>query len=112
MAEDTPATRDAIRSAAFGTKPESETITIFGQKVEVRQPDVGTIVDAQSAEDRKDMIVNMLINYTYVPGTNEHIFTWEDKNSILAMPVGRWFNQLNEAINRLTDIDIGEARKN
>ncbi len=106
-------TRDALRERLMSAKKfKSEKIKLFDEYVEIRQPSVGQILDAQSFEDQKKALVNILVNYCFVPGTEEKVFENTDEAGIMAWPVGQWFTDINEAITRLTNIDVAGAEGN
>ena len=91
VVEDAPPNRDDIRAQIFSSenkKAQSKLITVFGVKLELKQPSLGEIIDAQAEEDRKRGIVNMLIRYAFVPETNERVFEEADFDSILGLPFG------------------------
>lgn len=105
-------TRDSIRAKVFNTKPQSELITIFGVEVEIRQPSLRVILDAQSSEDKTYAMANMMISYCFVPGTNEKVFEVADIDGILELPFGEDVSKINEIIAKLTSIDITGEEKN
>lgn len=107
-------TRDAVRSSIFRSenlKPKSKVITFFGEEIEVRQPNVNTILDFRSSKDadQKSRMVDMLITYCYVPETDERVFEEGDKDSLLSMPFGTDFTSLQMAMSELTDVKLVEA---
>lgn len=105
--------RDALRAKLLKSKQfRFEEIVLFGAKVEVRQPSVGAILDAQENPDRKAAIVDMLIGYCYVPGTKEKIFDEGDRAAILQWPFGEDMVRLSRTIENMTSIDIASAEKN
>ena len=106
-------TRDALRGRLMGAKKfRSERIKLFGEDVEIRQPSVGQILDAQEFEDQKKALVNILVNYCFIPGTEEKIFEDTDEGAIMEWPVGEWFTEINQAIQKLTNIDVAGAEGN
>lgn len=111
--------RNEIRSAIFSgvnAKPKSKTIKFFGEDVEVRQPDMKTILDYRDAnqEDRRKAMVNMIITYVYVPGSQEKVFDTADEEGLLAMPFGADYTRLQKTISELTDVNLAveETTKN
>jgi hypothetical protein len=109
------ATRSEIREALFSNirdKAKSKNVILFGQEIELRQPSLGTILDAQQEPDRKKGMVHMLVNYAYVPGTDEHVFEEGDYDDIMQLPFGDDLTRLQTAIGELTGINVEEARKN
>jgi hypothetical protein len=110
---DKDAARDKIRSAIFsGRKFKSKKITMFGSKVEVRQPSVGQLLKMEQSEDRTKALVNMLINYCYVPGTDDKVFEMSDEAGLLELPVSDWLTNFNGAISELSGVDLEEPEKN
>ena len=106
-------TRDSLRGSLMSAKKfRSERVKIFGEQVEIRQPSVGQILDAQDFESQKKALINILVNYCFVPGTEEKVFETTDEAGIMAWPVGQWFTDINEAITRLTNIDVAGAEGN
>ncbi len=107
--------RDQIRQNIFqARKFKTKKLQILGTDVEIRQPSVGTILDAQQEDDQKKSLVYIMVNYCYVPGTNERVFEDADQEAIMELPVGEWFTELSGAIAELTNIKIGveDATKN
>ena len=105
--------RNEIRAAIFASKKrKSKIVNVFGVDVEIRQPSMGQILDLQAIPTTKDRIVQALMNYCYVPGTNDKIFEPADKDGILNQSYGAEFVQIQEAINELTDLDIEAEQGN
>lgn len=107
--------RDEVRSKLFSgaqSNRKTETINMFGTQVEVRQPSVGQVLELQGSDDQRSQLVRMMIEYCYVPGTDEKVFEPADEEAIMNWPVGDWFNQFNNAVMRLTDINVEAAAKN
>ncbi len=105
------------RNAIFGNAtPKSEVIEFFGTSIELRQPSLQSTLEkeANQAKGQHAQTALMIINYAYIPGTNEKVFTDEDVDKILAMPWGKDFNLAIEVIGRMTNIDgeVKEAEKN
>lgn len=110
--------RNDIRAAIFAEenrKPSSKVITLFGQKVEIRQPTLAQITKlgkASAANDKIPPIVRIMVEYLYVPGTDEKVFDIADAEQLATMPSGKWLSDLNSAIEELTGVDVAEAEKN
>ncbi len=107
--EGAAAVRQAIIDAA---KPESEQIEFFGQMIELRQPTMRAILELQDLPDKVEAASQMVINYAFVPGTNEKVFESTDLDTIAGMPFGKDMQRLNDAIQKLTDIDVLGEEKN
>ena len=104
-------TRDELRAELIGKRhaPTSEVLTLFGQEVELRQPTLQAILEMRDDVDEKSRTVQMLLEYTYVPGTDELLFEKGDTSSILAWPFGTDLVKVQVAIARLTGVDISAA---
>lgn len=113
----TDSVRDKIRGAIFSSdalKPQTKTIVFFGQTIEIRQPNLRTILSISSGGDRQSAMVDMIIAYAYVPGSDEKVFEEADKDQLLEIPFGKDFSDLQKAITAMTDINFlqGDAEKN
>lgn len=97
-------TIDQIRSAVFGAKPQSVNVTFFGNVIELKQPTVGRMMEMrQGSQD--EATVSMLVNYAFLPDTDEHIFTEADAESIMQIPFGPDMVRLGQAVNELVGFD-------
>jgi hypothetical protein len=106
------ATRDAIRSAIFSDKKVAvEKIMFFGQEIELRQPILRQILAVQATEDRESVIVDTLIKYAFVPGTEEKVFEDGDAEQLLALPFGKDMLRVSTALTKLTDVDFLDTAK-
>lgn len=107
--------RKALRAAIFAaenTKPKSVLFKLFGNEVEIRQPTVGQITKIAERKNNVSVIVAVLIEYCYVPNTEEKVFEEADREQLLDMPTGQWLNDFNKAIEELTGVDVKAAEKN
>ncbi len=106
-----PLTRDELRKALLGTapKPKSMLIELFGVEVELRQPNLGAILKTRDATDDVSRAIDMIIEYAYVPGTDDHVFEDTDVAVIKKWPFGEDLARLNGAIADLTGVDIDTA---
>ncbi len=99
--------RDKIRSAVLAEqKPRSKNIVFFGQEIEIRQPTLKAILDAQQEDNRQIGVASMLINYAYVPGTDEKVFEDTDADQLLMLPFGENFVQVTKALEDLSDVNF------
>jgi len=105
--------RDSIRSKIFSGKNKRRTkrVEVWGAEVEVRQPSLGAILSMQDNPDVKHRTANMIIEYTFVPGTDEHVFDSTDRDEILNWPFGADLLALQNAISELTGIDVAKAEE-
>jgi hypothetical protein len=108
--------RDTLRGAIFsGSSFKRESIVLFGQEIEVRQPSVEQLRKlsdiSKSAKD-KNAIINLMIDYTYVPGTDEKVFEQADYEQLSNLPAGDWLITYQKAWVRLAGINEEELEKN
>ncbi len=100
-------TRDTIRGKIFASKEFSKrTVEFFGEKIELRQPSLGLILQVQDEEDRKSAVIDTLIKYAYVPETDEKVFEDGDEASLLALPFGPDFIRVSNALEELTQVNF------
>ncbi len=106
-------TRDDIRAALIGSRPKGETklVTLYGMELELHQPTLEAILKARDQPDDKARTVAMIVEYTYVPGTNDRVFEDSDAPHILQWPFGPDMTKFQEAIADLTGVDIKQAMK-
>lgn len=97
--------KDTIRTAIFAAQQfKSKVIDIFGQSVEIKQPSIGELLGLTSGDDKEKQklaVAQILINYAYVPDTNEHVFDKADYDSIVNLPSGAWVGNVITAWTEL-----------
>lgn len=105
-------TREQIRERVFKSREQkSEIIEFMGVDIEIRQPRLRDIVDIGEAvndEVRNSVILNALVRYAYVPGTDELIFDEADVEGFKSLPYGEDFNRVVTAMGRLTAVNFPE----
>jgi hypothetical protein len=106
-----PPTRDQIREAIFNAKPNRTPITLFGMKLELVEPPLSIVLAAQQNEDRSMAVAEMIVRYTYMPGTQVQVFEDADLNAILALPFGKDLAGLNAAITEMMGVTPDDADK-
>ncbi len=118
MTTTTPS-RDELRTQLLGNmkdKVKTKRLTIFGTDIELRQPTLGAIMEAQALEDPKKQAALMIIRYACIPATTTLIFEEGDEESILEWPYGDDLRKLQGAIVELSGVNIdlatGELREN
>lgn len=110
-----PLDRNAIRAQIFGSgKPKTKVIEFFGAEVELRQPTTRRILELRKLDidNPGRAAAEMIVNYVFVPGTDELVFETADVDNILDMPFGEDMSRMNGAITELTNIDVKAATKN
>lgn len=105
-------TRSELRNKLLSRHaPKSEQLNVFGVDIEIRQPTLDAILSAREEADVKTRTVDMIIRYAYVPGTDEPIFENGDRDTILQWPFGSDLVRVQQAITKLTGVDIAEAKQ-
>ncbi len=106
-------TRDEMRAVLLGTrqKAKSQVISLFGIDVELRQPTLESILKARDTGDNASRAVDMIIEYAFVPGTDDHVFEDTDRPQMLKWPFGEDLTKLNATIADLTGVDVDAAMK-
>jgi hypothetical protein len=100
-------TRQAIRDALATAKPKREVITIEGQQIEISQPYTGDVVGGQKLD-----MISALIKYGYVPGTDELVFSEEDREWLAKVPWTKDWGDAVEALSKLMGLSVEDAKKN
>jgi len=114
--------RDKIRAATVGSKKQyrKELVELEGAQVEVRQLSLLERRDYMSASLDKEsnsvdllkLQVNAIISSCYVPGTDEKVFEDTDEKAIGNSITGGYADTLWEAIQRLSNFSVDDAKKN
>lgn len=100
-----PLTRDEIRAKVLGAKPLVKVVeNFFGVTVELRQPDLGTILNARE-EDQSNQVTRMLTQFTFVPGTEEKVFEDADADALIKLPFGEQMQRFIDAMNEILGVD-------
>lgn len=98
--------RDSIRTAIFAEKVSRSVVTLDnGAEVEVRDGNVGDMLDAISVDDVKKRVARLLINSCYVPGTEEKVFEEADFDSLMELPANGVYKKLMDAVNERANLD-------
>ncbi len=105
-------TRVEMRKRIFAhQKRDSKIVTLKGVKMEIRQPTLGDILDAQEKES-KDAILDLIISYCYKPGTEERVFEDGDQEGLKQLVLTPEIAAINEAIADMTNVSVADQEKN
>lgn len=109
--------RDEMRAAIFAAenkRPKSKIITLFGQKIEVRQPTVAQVQNVAENARGRSAIVSLMIEYCYMPDSGDpgvKVFDPADYEGMLGFPTGKWLTDFNTAVEELSGVDVQAAVK-
>lgn len=99
--------RDELRAKVFAEKKLNIVpVVFFGVTIELRQPIMSDILKAQTNEDREAAIIQTLVDYAYVPGTEEKCFEDTDAAAFKTMPFGADFLRVSKALEELTEVNF------
>lgn len=108
----TTLTRDQIRAKVFADKKlKTEEIEFFGAKIEIRQMKLADILNAQATEDRESAIIDTLIKYAFIPGTDEKVFEEGDAASLKNMPFGADFGRVAKAMETVSEVNFLDTKQ-
>ena len=98
-------TRDDIRSKIFSARPKSVLLEdFFGTTIELRQPALQQALQFREGET-SEQIYNMLLDYAFVPETDEKVFEPADVDSLRTLPFGPEMTNLIMKITELLGTD-------
>ena len=113
-----------VRSNLLGKTPKfkSEIVLADGTEIEVRQPTVGQrALITKKAEctngknvdfDYAAFLLWSVIFSSYLPGTDQLVFSPEDYKTLSNMPTGGYIDDLQEAAQRLNNVTEDKKKKN
>jgi hypothetical protein len=114
--------KNKIREATVGARKRynSENVEFNGVNIEVRQLSIADrrdyldkTIDTQNQQaDMLKLQVYSIIASCYVPGTNEKIFDETDYSAIANSVTGGFADLCWEAIQRLSNFTVDDAKKN
>lgn len=103
--------RNTLRASIFkGKKLKRKEIEFFGQTIEIQQPSLGAVISASEAEDRQAIVIETLIKYAYIPGTDVLLFESGDAATFAGMPFGADFTRVIEAIQELSEVNFQDKK--
>ena len=91
--------KDLLRAKVLGQQVKRIVVDIEGLPIEVRQMNVGQMLDAVNEEDNKRRMARYLIDCCYVPDTEEKVFDEADIDVLMEMPAGGYYTQIMNKIN-------------
>lgn len=109
--------RDELRAKIFAEENRKQKVvplTFFGVEMELRQPTFAQTLDLRddAGGDEQNTAILILLNFAYVPGTNEKVFDPADYDQLVSMPMGRDMQDAITAVRRLTETFVDEGTLN
>ena len=117
-------TLEKLRAKTLGKSKsfKKELIEIEGEKFELRQPTVRqrgeirkrcTSIDGKNFDfDMFEFMIQCVIACTYVPDTDEKVFSDEDYQALQELPAGGWLDDLSEKAIELCNVKGDVEKKN
>jgi hypothetical protein len=106
-------TRDNIRAGVYkGVTLKREKVTINGAEIEIIQPTVEQVMKSTQELDPAKRVVNGIIAYARIPGTDEKVFDDTDAAALLNLPFSQELTEINLAMSRLMGLEAKEIAKN
>lgn len=119
--------KQKLRSLTLGKKKSfvKRIVNIEGEDFEVRQPTIGQRGEIRNksmkittGDDDSDVEFDMfsflicaVVELTYVPGTDERVFSDEDYDNLKSMPAGGWFDKLTKEASELCNVKDDDIKK-
>lgn len=103
--------RDKLRQQVLSNvkdKFTSKELPLFGVTVELRTLSVKAVLAYQKVmeEDSSEALIKMLIDFVFIPGTDEHLFEEGDREILLNMPFDDDLMKFIDEANALIGIDL------
>lgn len=113
--------RDELRKVTIGAKREFEKklFTFEGKSFEFRQPTIGirkkvrdkAMKNPLEPMDTLEFYIWCVIELTFVPGTDEKVFSEEDYDTLLESPSGGFMDVFAEECSYLMNVDTETKKK-
>ena len=106
------ADRVSLRNQILTTKVTSQNVLFNGAEIEVRQPDLGAILDIrqESQQNEAEAQIRMIMMYCYVPGTDERLFEDGDEEVIKKLPFNADMRRLVRTLQSLVGMTEEEMK--
>lgn len=109
-----PLSLEELRERFFAQGKESKApldLEWNGISWEWRIPSIQQVQDAQKTEDQNFM-VSLIIGYSYMPGTENKLFTEDDYEALVQMPLSGEFQAIVKKISDALKLNVEEKVKN
>ena len=102
----------ALILSSENLKRKTLVFTFFGAEIELRQPTTGDIMRYMEESTRTMSLVNILLDYAYIPGTDEKVFEAGDIDTLKQLPYNEDMQKLTKVIEQFTNVIVSDAEKN
>src|ERR1700761_5925145 len=68
-----PLTRDEAREMIFNARAARTPITLFGVPLDLVEPPLGVLLEAQDNPSKKVAVAQLIVQYSYLRGTQEPV---------------------------------------
>lgn len=113
-------TIDKLRAATIGAKKniKCEIVEHEGLKYEIRQPTIlarskltKECTDVNGVMDMFKFLVWLVIELTYVPGTDIKVFSAEDYDTLVETGTGGFVDAFSEVAASLVNVEMSDKKK-
>jgi hypothetical protein len=112
-------TRDALRAKVLGNAPKLGSIIVpfNGEQIELRQQTLRVAMASYENEKQvsaAERAARLVVDYAYIPGTNERVFEVADIPVLLEMPFGPEWVEIQRSISKLmgvTEEDVARVEE-
>ena len=110
-----PSARDLLRTKLLSSKSMQRQripVKLFGQDIEILTPTVARITAMGEDTDSKTNLVDLLLEFCYVPGTEDLVFEEGDRDVLNVAPFDSSMQRVVEVINTMLGLRPEEVLKN
>lgn len=104
----------SIREKALkSTEKKTIELSLGEAKFEFVQPSLKQVGELQdSAEESDNFVIKMLVEFSFVPGTQERVFLNEDYQAFIDMPFGGEIQGITNKISSMLNLNVENKAKN
>ncbi len=106
--------RDKLRDQIFSGVAEKIRMSFKGADIEVHQPTLGQILEAQAAgpQERGELVIQLIINQVFIPNTSIKVFEESDAPTLRELGFDKDMVELNRVLTKMTTLAFGDEEKN
>jgi hypothetical protein len=108
-----PLSKDDIRAAILGSagRYRRTKVSVNGVQVEIRQPSMAAMMAAEAQSTVQNLFLSILLNYAYVPDTDEKVFDDTDEEVLRQLGFSGDVQAVLDAFQEVTKISTKEAEQ-